>query len=134
MKRSHTVNRRFSSHIHTASSHGRSHFKAVLFLILVLAASACFLVIKPSGCRVSAAETASGGDTRYSMYVVQAGDTLWDIADSRLTEEFPTCREYAREVMRANCMEDSKIYPGDLLMIPEEIAADPAPITIAGNP
>ena len=105
-----------------------------MILILVLAAAGLFLLVKPSGHPVSAAESASQSETRYVMYVVQAGDTLWGIADSRLTQEFPTCRSYAKEVMRANCMEDTRIYPGDLLMIPEEITPNADAVTFASTP
>lgn len=135
-------------HIKRQMKHNKQQLRnrrMILFLIMVLIAAGSFMLIRPSRHQAPAADkpqtvnymSTAEADTSYVMYVVQAGDTLWDIADSRLSEAFPTCKAYAKEVMRANGMEDSRIFPGDLLMIPEcEYAAEEDPDTIiyAGNP
>lgn len=54
----------------------------------------------------------------YTTYVVSDGDSIWSIAGTHLTDEFPTYDSFVREVIRANRMSNSTIYPGDLIIIP----------------
>ncbi len=63
-------------------------------------------------------ESAVREAAEYTTYVVQTGDTLWGIADSRLNERYSTHSEYIWEVMRANGLTDSFIYDGELIIIP----------------
>ncbi len=50
--------------------------------------------------------------------VVQANDTLWDIAEEFGSEKDP--RNMVNEIMALNGLQNSMIYPGQELIIPME--------------
>ena len=108
--------------------------REIKILVMILAAVLCLLLLKTDRHQADAAPVPAGSETCYTMYVVQAGDTLWDIAQTRLTDAFPSCRSYAGEVMRANGMKNSIIYPGDLLMIPVPASSESDTVTVAATP
>ena len=55
----------------------------------------------------------------YSVTVAQ-GDTLWDIA-WRHTENKEDVREVMHRISRANALQSSYIYPGQVLQIPVRV-------------
>ncbi len=64
------------------------------------------------------AATVQGADTAetYRTVVVERGDTLWDIA--REYNNGKDLRVYIKEVKKANNIDDSVIYEGDVLKMP----------------
>lgn len=89
---------------------------AVRTFLIILAAVVCFAFL--TGMNRPAKTAKDDEHTSYMTYVVQEGDTIWSIAENNLSDRFPTCRSYVKEVMRANNMKDSDIYPGDLIAVP----------------
>jgi len=64
------------------------------------------------------AANVQGADTaeRYQTVVVEQGDTLWNIASEYNNGQ--ELRSYIDEVKKANNMESSVIYEGDVLKMP----------------
>lgn len=54
----------------------------------------------------------------YTSIQVQKGDTLWNIADSYMTEEYADMNEYINEICRINHIGDGRIHAGEYLTIP----------------
>lgn len=96
--------------------------KIRISMLLVLAAvlfTAFLLVVLPVG-RVEASDEKQKTAADYVSYVVRSGDTLWDIADSHLSDRYPTHAEYIRELMRVNGLKNSDIFEGELIVIPKD--------------
>lgn len=88
----------------------------MICLVLILTVI-CIIVIPFSRFRVAAGEKNSD-NIQYTTYVVHSGDTLWGIADTYMNESFSSHQEYIHEVMRANGLNSSRIYDGQLIIIP----------------
>ncbi len=73
---------------------------------------ALFLLI--AGLALGAARPTSGAAPE-TRYVVQAGDTLWDIASSRY-EGDP--REGVWRITERNGLADSLLHPGEVIVLP----------------
>ena len=54
----------------------------------------------------------------YTSIVVNEGDTLWDIAQEYMTEEYDTAHVYIKEVMESNHLESTGIIEGQMLILP----------------
>lgn len=55
----------------------------------------------------------------FTSYVVQSGDSLWDIANLYVTEEYDSIYDYMDEVIDSNNLEiGGHIYEGQLLVLP----------------
>lgn len=58
---------------------------------------------------------------RYKYFTsieVQAGTSLWDIAEEYMTEEYDSPQEYIQEVKNINHMNQDLIYEGSYLCVP----------------
>lgn len=58
---------------------------------------------------------------RYKYFTsieVQAGTSLWDIAEEYMTEEYDSPQEYIQEVKNINHMSHDLIYEGSYLCVP----------------
>ena len=58
---------------------------------------------------------------RYKYFTsieVEAGTSLWDIAEEYMTEEYRSPKDYIQEVKNINHMESDLIYEGSYLCIP----------------
>lgn len=54
----------------------------------------------------------------YTSIQVQQGDTLWDIADTYITDEYNDMNEYIREICSINHIDEDAIHAGQYLTIP----------------
>ena len=87
----------------------------VAFILILIG----ILVIPISHFKVAASEK-NMRQIEYKTYVVQYGDTLWGLADSYMGKNFKNHQDYIHAVMRANGMNQARIYEGQLLIIPCE--------------
>lgn len=58
---------------------------------------------------------------RYKYYTsieVQEGSSLWDIAQTYMTEEYKSPEEYIKEVKKINHMKNDLLYVGSYLCVP----------------
>ncbi|HIT90594.1 MAG TPA: LysM peptidoglycan-binding domain-containing protein [Candidatus Merdenecus merdavium] len=70
---------------------------------------------------LSSAKPESGDQTSYKYYTsiqIADGDTLWDIAQNYITDEYPSVDSYIKEVRQINSMLDSTIQAGDYITVP----------------
>ena len=54
----------------------------------------------------------------YTAVTVRRDDTLWEIAQAHMTEEYSSVKTYMREIMEVNNMETDAIYYGQKLILP----------------
>lgn len=56
---------------------------------------------------------------KYYMEIkVSSGETLWDIANEHISDEYSSIQSYIDEVRKINSVYDNEIYYGQRLMIP----------------
>lgn len=58
---------------------------------------------------------------RYKYYTcikVSRGETLWDIADEYITEEYKDKRDYIDEVIKINQLTSDRLLYGDIIVVP----------------
>lgn len=54
----------------------------------------------------------------YTSITVESGETLWDIADKYMCDEFNSTASYINEVKHINHITENKIYAGEKLIVP----------------
>lgn len=87
--------------------------------VLILITMIC-LTMFSGGILAYAKERESAQPIYYKYYTsirVEAGDTLWSIADQYLCEQIGSHEEYIREVMKMNGMKSSDIRTGETLTV-----------------
>ena len=82
---------------------------------LVIAAVSVVLLL--SGSKVSA-HSDHVNQKYFTSIEVNAGDTLWDIAQDYKTAEYSSTQAYVKEVMEINHLSDETITTGCYLMVP----------------
>lgn len=85
----------------------------LLSLLAGLLLSATYLVSA-----MSSASLKSDRQKYYKSITVQAGDTLWDIADKYISDEYVSKKDYIKEVSAINHLSGSKINAGARLCLP----------------
>ena len=90
-------------------------FTAILitFLILAVSLSICFTV------NADQEKPKRHAYKYYTDIVIQKGESLWDIANEHMTEEYDSPKTYIKEVKSINSLTDvDKIYAGQRIVIP----------------
>lgn len=54
----------------------------------------------------------------YTCISIEADDTLWSIADTYITDEYSSIKQYINEVKSINNLSSDKIYYGATLVVP----------------
>lgn len=54
----------------------------------------------------------------YTSVEVKAGDTLWQLADQYMTDDYSSKKEFIAEIVTINSLESEQIYSGCYLVIP----------------
>ena len=89
----------------------------IILCVLFIFTTLLFLFVK--GMPVSAETSNRINERKYfTSHVVKQGDTLWDICDIYMTEEYSGRDEYIEEVKTSNKLDSDYIYEGQLLIIP----------------
>lgn len=65
------------------------------------------------------ASEASNASTKCFAYIeIDVGDTLWDIAERYMTEEYKSKQQYIDEVKYINNLDSNQITAGAYLLVP----------------
>lgn len=94
--------------------HTKAAFYAMITGLVIVAVSVVLLL---SGSKVSA-HSDHVNQKYFTSIEVNAGDTLWDIAQDYKTAEYPSTQAYVKEVMEINHLSDETITTGCYLMVP----------------
>jgi hypothetical protein len=87
--------------------------------LALIVAVLIFLVSFVTAVLMSSASSNEIKTKRYANITVSCGDTLWDIADRYMTEEYECHEIYIKEVCGINHLdEDDAIYAGTNLIVP----------------
>ncbi len=115
-------------YLHTSSSAGRGkrHNRSFdiyrFFFFLIFALIVAFLCGICFGSFLSNAESAQDKalDTfkYYRSITVESGDSLWNIAQENITEEYDSVQDYIEEVCFINSITADDIHAGHHLIIP----------------
>ncbi|HIU02893.1 MAG TPA: LysM peptidoglycan-binding domain-containing protein [Candidatus Onthocola gallistercoris] len=92
---------------------------AVVFLILLLPVTAdpdSAVASEVSAASDEVSETVP--DKYFISYIVQRGDTLWDIAGTHMSDHYPSVYHYIQEIMESNHLESTVIKTGQMLILP----------------
>ncbi len=89
---------------------------ATLFILIALA----FILVFVFGSTKASADSHQRLNERkfFTSYVVESGDTLWEIARQYITPEYSSMDKYIYEICETNQMDSDVIYPGQLILIP----------------
>lgn len=78
-------------------------------LLIILAIYLFFMLITP----------ATSGKTEYETYIIQPGDTLWEICEEKFPDEDP--RKVIYEIKKINGLGTSALKVHQKIQIPKEI-------------
>ena len=94
--------------------------KRFLFVFLVAVVFFMMNFMLPwNTAEVSAKESMRINERKFfTTYVVEKDDTLWDIANNYMTDEYDSIYEYINEVMESNHLENTNIKYGQMLILP----------------
>lgn len=95
-----------------------ARIKRLMITFFVMVIGVCTILF---GSAFVSPDTAGSGDIsrkHYKSIVVNAGDSMWSIADTYLTEEYSSKKEYIKEVMEVNQMESTTLYADQKLIVP----------------
>lgn len=89
---------------------------ATLFFLIVMAFALVFIF---GSTKASADSRHRENDRKFfTSYVVESQDTLWGIAWQYITPEYDSMDEYIHEILCTNQLDSTRIYPGQLILIP----------------
>ena len=57
-------------------------------------------------------------DLKYKTVSVSSGDTLWNIAEKYMNNDYDSVQAYMKELKEINGLSGDKIYEGKYLMVP----------------
>lgn len=89
-------------------------------LIFIISASITIFLTITGGSFISRAQE-PGIPVCYKYYTsirIEAGDTLWSLADAYADENFKSKEAFIKEVVRTNHLLDDSICEGDYLIVP----------------
>lgn len=87
---------------------------ACLFLVIAAICSINFFMINAK----ASSEQETITYKYYTSITIEAGETLWDIAGTYMSDEFPSVEKYIDEVKNINQLKNDKIYAGENLIVP----------------
>ena len=83
------------------------------FIVAVAIFSSIFL-----GSTKAQAASASAPNKYYTSIRIESGDTLWDIANEYVTDEYKDKTDYIKEVCSINHISADEIHSGQYIVVP----------------
>lgn len=91
--------------------------KKITIIITIIVISVLYLAITHKD--ASEADATNASTKYYTCISIEEGDSLWDIADEYMTDEYSSRQEYIDEIVSINKLDDeSSITAGCNLVIP----------------
>lgn len=91
--------------------------RKMVYFGIILAGIVLFMVFGTT----TTANAGTQTSIRYKYYKsieIQDGSSLWDIAQTYMTEEYDSAEEYIKEVKKINHMRDDLLYGGSYICVP----------------
>lgn len=103
-----------------------SILKNRIYLAAIAAAAAIIICIAGSVCGFAEPSVPERHAYKYYTSIhIKRGDTLWDIANEYMSEEYDRVEDYILEVRRINHLCGDGIYAGEYLTIPRYATESP---------
>ncbi|CDA97545.1 putative uncharacterized protein [Lachnospiraceae bacterium CAG:215] len=67
-------------------------------------------------------ENKTVGSTCYKSIEIEQGDTLWELAEEYMTDDYLSVQEYVQDLKRMNHLTDDTIISGQHLIVAYELA------------
>lgn len=91
--------------------------KKITIIISIIVLSVLYLAVTHKD--ASEADATNASTKYYTCISIESGDSLWDIADIYITDEYSSKEEYIDEVVSINNLDDaSSITAGCNLVVP----------------
>lgn len=97
-------------------SYGRAGITYMLSLTSCIVIA--FVLLFATTVKTGAAEQETGRTKYYKSIQVDAGETLWSIAQDNITSEYSDMEAYIREVKAINDLRDNRIYTDQNICVP----------------
>lgn len=106
--------------IHTGKRRAEIKKRILLFAVITLLFVSLGVLF---GSSLSAAAKSNAANSRtafkyYTSIQVEAGDSLWSIAEKYASPEFDTRESYIEEIAALNSLSDKTIHAGEYLTVP----------------
>ena len=106
--------------IHTGKKRAELKKRTLLFAVITLLLVSLGVLF---GSSLSAAAKSNAANSRtafkyYTSIQVEAGDSLWSIAEEYASPEYDTRESYMKEVAALNGLSDMTIHAGEYLTVP----------------
>lgn len=89
--------------------------KTFIFIAIILIALTYMFITKKE---TPDSKASNASDKYFTCIRVESGDTLWDIAETYMTEEYSSTKEYIDEVIFINNLDSDVIIAGTNLLVP----------------
>lgn len=66
-------------------------------------------------------ESKTVGSTCYKSIEIEQGDTLWELAEEYMTDDYQSVQEYVQDLKRMNHLKDDTIISGQHLIVAYEV-------------
>ncbi len=111
--------------IHGRKAAKHHYFNHTIGTLAVLSAIFILVGVIFNGSLASAheeQETTMIGSTCYKSILIEKGDTLWNLAEEYMTDDYSSVQEYVQDLKRMNRLKDDKIISGEYLIVAYEFA------------
>jgi len=88
---------------------------AVLFCSVIAVVMMCSIMFSTINAQAAPSKTIN---KYYTSIQIESGDTLWEIADEYITDDYTNMNEYIREVCSINHISEDEIHAGQYIVVP----------------
>ena len=97
----------------------RARMKRLLAVIFVLIIGTCGITFGSAFASAHEIPTEDPVSCKYFQSIeITKGDSLWNLADSYMSEEYASKEEYIEDIVKLNHLESTTIYDGQKLIVP----------------
>lgn len=90
----------------------------MMLMISIMLISAGVILFGSAFASMPKAGSSAASHKYYKSIDVNAGDSMWSIAELYLSEEYASKQDYIKEIMEVNHMDSTTLYADQKLIIP----------------